>query len=143
MENIQAEFINSLYIRYNYSLSQCEVESICEYLAHPIGAIEIHDNAPGCNSQQEVEEACETAGISEIHPESFTIYPNPATNELFISSNHEIIIDEVNIYNQLGQNVLHQQKFNNAIDVSMLQPGIYIIELVVGEILTRKKLIIK
>ena len=118
------------------------MQSICDYLVSPNGTIEIHDNAPDCNSPEEVLEAC-AVGIPEIHPESFTIYPNPATNELYISSNHEIIIDEVNIYNQLGQRNVHQQNFNNAIDVSMLQSGIYILELVVGESLIREKLIIE
>ena len=72
-----------------------------------------------------------------------SIFPNPVTNELFISNNSEIIISEVNIYNQLGQNVLHEQWPSNSIDVSMLRPGIYIIEIVVDKSLVRKKLIIE
>ena len=74
---------------------------------------------------------------------SASIFPNPATNEVFISSNTHSIINEVNFYNQIGQKVLHQQWLNNSIDVSNLQPGIYIIELAFGESMVRKKLIIE
>ena len=86
--------------------------------------------------------AC-TVEISEVQAESFSIYPNPATNEVFISSNTHSIINGLNIYNQLGQIVFHQQGFNKKIDVSALQPGIYIIELVIGESIVRKKLMIE
>ena len=58
LENIDAASIDSLSVIFNPLLSVCDVESICNYLAAPNGTIEIHDNAPGCNSQMEVEEAC-------------------------------------------------------------------------------------
>ena len=86
----------------------------------------------GINTKIGYAEAEIDVGIFDLNSgltNQIIVYPNPASNEIFISSNNEIIINEVNIYNQLGKNVLHQQKFNNAIDVSMLQPGIYILEL--------------
>jgi hypothetical protein len=36
----------------------CLPQGICNYLASPNGAIVIFGNAPGCNSQQEVEAVC-------------------------------------------------------------------------------------
>ena len=60
LDNIEAGSITDLYIENNNSLSTCEVQSVCDYLAAPNGTIEIHDNAPGCNSPEEVEEACES-----------------------------------------------------------------------------------
>lgn len=38
----------------------CDVQSICNYLEHINGSVEIVNNAPGCNSLQEIEEACYT-----------------------------------------------------------------------------------
>ncbi|RLD24757.1 MAG: hypothetical protein DRI54_05795, partial [Bacteroidetes bacterium] len=67
----------------------------------------------------------------------------PASNEIFISSISALIISEISIYNQLGQQVLHQYGSNNAIDVSTVQPGIYILELVSGSTRVKKKLIIE
>ena len=136
LDNIDPESILNLYIYENPLLPLCEVESVCDYLndpdPDPDRITEIHDNASGCNTEEEVIEAC-AVGISDHLSESFTIYPNPATNEIFISTNKGTIINEVNIYNQLGQKVLYQQHITNVIDVSMLQPGIYVIELILGD----------
>jgi hypothetical protein len=58
LENIQLNSWTTLNIFDNSSLGECDVYSICQYLEAPNGTIEIHDNAPGCNSLEEVEEAC-------------------------------------------------------------------------------------
>lgn len=146
LDNIDYESIHYLYIFNNPLLPLCEVQSICDYLTDPDPdpgrVIEIHDNAPGCNTEEEVVEKC-AVGVSDINTESFAIYPNPATNEIFISTNKGTFINNVNIYNQLGQTVLLQNRVNNSIDVSMLQPGVYVIELVVNKNILRERLIIK
>ena len=62
----------------NISLSTCNIQSICDYLASPNGTIEIHDNASGCNSHEEVQDSC-WASVEErevfidvkIHPNTF------------------------------------------------------------------------
>lgn len=81
INNIDANTITYISIFDNPNLSKCEVESICEYVASPTGIIEIHDNAPGCNSIEEVELACETISVEEIEfrAENFEIscFPNP------------------------------------------------------------------
>ena len=58
LSNIESESINDLFISNNNLLIECEALRICNYLANPNGIVDIHDNAPGCNSQDEVEEAC-------------------------------------------------------------------------------------
>ena len=143
LENIDAVSISNLYITNNPSLSTCEIQSVCDYLASPNGVIDIHDNATGCNSQAEVEEAC-TVWIPNINVESeFLIHPNPARKEIYISVKNEIIINKVNIYNQIGQKVLHKKRITNTIDVSKLRQGMYIIELVTSDLRIREKLIIR
>ncbi len=143
LDNIDAGTITNLYIHSNPSLSTCEVQSICDYLASPNGFIKINDNATGCNSQEEVESAC-GVGIPNINAESkISIYPNPTEKEIFISGKNGIIINEVNIYNQIGQKVIHKKTIVNSIDVSMLRQGMYIIELVTDNSRIREKLIIK
>ena len=134
LDNIDAASIDSLHIYNNNSLSTCEVKSICDYLATPGAIIEIHDNATGCNSQQEVEDACEAIGLPDIDFKSeFSIYPNPAKDILTISCDNSLQIDEIVIYNQIGQKVLHHKPVIQPIDVSMLRPGMYIIEVVCGK----------
>ena len=144
LENIDANSISDLFITDNSSLSTCEVQSVCDYLTNPNGVIEINDNATGCNSQIEVEEACESLWVPNINVESeFSIYPNPAKKEIFILVENGTIINEVNIYNQIGQKVLHKNRITNTIDVSILRQGMYIIELVTNDSKIWEKLIIR
>ena len=143
LDNIDAASIDGLFLRNNTSLSTCEVQSICDYLISPNGTIEIHDNATGCNSQEEVEEAC-AVSVERIHPEEgISIYPNPANRQLTISSKDGTTIEEVIIYNQIGQKVLLEKPANNIIDISELQPGMYIIEVLSGQRKVRGKLVIE
>lgn len=142
LDNIDAASIDSLRIYHNISLSTCEVKSICDFLANPIGPIEIYDNATGCNSQQEVEDACEAIGLPDIDFKSeFSIYPNPAKDILTISCDNGLQIDEIIIYNQIGEKILHQKPVDQSIDVSMLRPGMYVIEVVCGNKKIRGKFV--
>ncbi|MFT4575112.1 MAG: hypothetical protein ACI9SI_000010 [Polaribacter sp.] len=64
---------------------------------------------------------------------SFTSYPNPAENSLFI--NAQKIIDEVSIYTILGQEVKRLEVNNNSskINISNLQSGIYILKYIIND----------
>jgi len=104
LDNIAPSSIVNLEIRQNPSLSICEVKSICDYLLSPNGTVEIYDNAPGCNSQQEVEDAC-TVGISEQQSASqLSTYPNPFTTTTTIEYElKEISNIQFTIYNVIGE----------------------------------------
>lgn len=85
LENIDAATLEDLTINVNTSLSTCEVESICSYLASPNGIIYIHNNASGCNNPDEVADACETVSVNEVHIlDKLSIYPNPCDNNTSI-----------------------------------------------------------
>ncbi len=84
-----------------------------------------------------------TANINDSKHLQIKIYPNPATNKLTISTNNEIPIEEINIYNQLGQNVLYINQPTGSIDVSKLEEGVYIVELVFDNSRVREKLMIR
>ncbi|MCD4679283.1 MAG: T9SS type A sorting domain-containing protein [Bacteroidales bacterium] len=70
------------------------------------------------------------------------IYPNPTKNILSFHYNKGLVIQETLIYNMTGQIILRQQLINNCIDVSKLEPGLYIIEIVFSEWIVRKKVLI-
>lgn len=61
LDGISASSITTLLVFDNYSLSTCEVQSICDYLEAPGGMVSIYNNATGCNSPAEVMEACNAA----------------------------------------------------------------------------------
>ena len=71
---------------------------------------------------------------------SVSIFPNPARNKITISG---VIIKGVNIYNQVGQSVIHKKGISNTVDVSSLIQGMYIIEINIENKKYRSKLIIE
>lgn len=72
----------------------------------------------------------EVMSTSDYAREKFTVYPNPATNDLTISTSDSI--DSIKIYSVLGQKVIEwnppADNYHHArIDVSALKSGIYIV----------------
>ena len=141
IENVDLSEINNLTIKGNPLLDSCEVSSICNYLASSGGEIEIHDNAPGCNSQEEVEEACETVHVNEIISEGdMSSSPNPFSNSITIeyTLKHTETV-QLSVFNQLGQLVyLHSEEQTRGIQKLQWkaddQPeGLYYFRLQAGE----------
>jgi len=142
IENVNPALIYKILLTDNDSLSTCEVESVCSYLELPDAQTTIMNNAQGCSSKTEIELACESADIQDLFNNSyFTISPNPAKNEFFVSSKEGDIINEINIYNQIGQKVLQEKDKMQKVDISMLSNGLYIVEIVSNNKI-RQKLII-
>lgn len=143
LENIEAGSVASLSINGNQSLSTCQIESVCIYLADPNGSTEIHDNAPGSNSPEEVNAAC-TFSVEPIGlDDEIYVYPNPADKTVSISGIDLSAIREILIYNQTGQKVLQSKPVNNTLDISKLRPGMYIVELFTDQGKVRKKLMVE
>ncbi len=82
-------------------------------------------------------------GVKENETSDFTIYPNPANDKVYITSNKGTIISEVNIFNQIGQKVLQEINPTNPLDISNLKQGLYIIEIVSDETTVLEKLIVR
>ncbi len=82
-------------------------------------------------------------GILEAPDKSIMIYPNPTTGQVMILNKEGNNFNEVNIYNQLGQKIYHKKIIDNKINLSVLEQGIYIIELVSDNSKIRDKIIIK
>jgi predicted GH43/DUF377 family glycosyl hydrolase len=58
LDGLDAGTISNIYIDNNPLLSYCNVQSVCDFLSAPGGEVSIYDNAPGCNSNEEVLETC-------------------------------------------------------------------------------------
>ena len=118
-------------------LSSCAILSICNYLSIPNGTIEIHDNATGCDSQEEVEEACDSIQTSAWkfkHDEySFTIIPNPLESTTRIQyklyKNSHVTIQILDISGQIIKSLVNEtyQKGEHAVvfDGGKIKAGIY------------------
>jgi len=71
------------------------------------------------------------------------MYPNPANNVLTIIS-HSVEIENINIYNLNGQLVLNKVLNNhNTVNVSSLESGIYIVDILSENTSVKRKLIIE
>lgn len=117
-----------LSIRHNYSLSDCAIYSICEFIASPNGLIVIEENAEGCNSQIQVEIACPELQVLDIKFNSdIVLFPNPAKQTIKISTKFENPISLMTIYNLQGQELISQESDLKKIDVTKLKTGSYII----------------
>lgn len=78
-----------------------------------------------------------------FYTSTIELYPNPTKNKISISNNKYGKILRFDIYNQNGQ-ILNSRNFlNNEIDVSNLNPGLYIIEFEFENKKVRKKIIIE
>jgi hypothetical protein len=142
LENIDPANLKILYIENNANLTDCAIKSICEIIANPNDTIMISNNATGCNSQDEVKDACNKFSISDLYSDPFvSVYPNPVENELTIQSRNGVMVTDLIIYNQFGQKEMYVESVHNSIDVSGLHPGFYIFELIVGDKSIRKGLI--
>ena len=82
--------------------------------------------------------------INELIAQTTKIYPNPAENVLNIVS-YTVGIDKVNIYNVNGQLVLNKEVNNNqkTINISSLESGIYIVDILSENTTVKRKLIIE
>ena len=63
-------------------------------------------------------------GITELTSESFAVWPNPATNALYLD-----VVDKttVSVFDMMGRLVM-QQRYEGRLDVSKLIPGLYAIK---------------
>jgi hypothetical protein len=71
--------------------------------------------------------------LNNLYKNTINIFPNPATSFITINIKEGIPIEEVIIYNHLGQKALVAVPVNNTVDVSTLTPGIYFVEIATKE----------
>jgi hypothetical protein len=129
LDNIDVGSVSVLNITSNASLSTCDVKSVCDYLANPDASVTISDNAPGCNSREEVEAAC-GVDIKEISKnESLEIYPNPASGFILITASEKSSDIQISILSINGREILNRYISGNSvwIDISGFPAGLYII----------------
>lgn len=136
LENINAGTITNVKIFDNPTLSDCAIQSICEYLAAPNGVFEIHGNATGCNSQEEVEEACIYLSAGDLTIQSsLPLFPNPASKTITIESagnsmpqkNIWLTISDLNGRQLIQRAVTEPQ---TVVDVSGLSSGVHFMKVI-------------
>ncbi len=149
IENISTNSIKELVIKDNPLLSVCDVKNICAYLAGPVEEVEIHDNGIGCNSIQEVEEACKM-DLEEYGSlaSSLLIYPNPASEYVTIELSDSLLQHHIttwSIFNTHGQGII--EKINplsrTVLNISEWNAGIYLLKADGQDMIVVKKFVVE
>ena len=124
-----------LVIIYNSFLSSCDIASICNYLSAPTGNITINNNGSGCNSREEVEEACNPIISIGIYSDpGLSIYPNPFNNRLTIDFPDKLSLAySIELFDMSGRLVYlksHQPVTAPCmLNLSILESGIYLLRI--------------
>jgi hypothetical protein len=88
------------------------------------------------------QDLCTILPINENNPSDILLYPNPAWEFAQITIKSDEVPESVVFYNQLGAKAMSLKPLKNVIDTRGLEPGVYIVELVFGENIIKKRLII-
>lgn len=75
--------------------------------------------------------------------EGLNIYPNPVSSDRVYITSKSSQSKEVEIYNPLGNKVLHTTITGKELNISSLTAGVYIITIKEGEATATRKLIVK
>ena len=127
LDNIDAGSILGLSVYENAMLSECEVGSICDFLSSPGGTVNIYNNAPGCNSQAEVEAACLLlSACPSENAGPVALYPNPTRGHVTIET-AATGKSRVTIVDPCGQFVLTTDLTGPATQINLtgLPQGVY------------------
>lgn len=132
IDNLNPIVFDTLYICDNQMLTECEVQSVCEYLANSPYYTIINNNATGCNSIPEVIETC-LADVGESQTgdqlRALDISPNPSTTAITIALPTTAPIDNatLSIYNVNAQQVISRSITEpiTVLDISTLPSGVY------------------
>ncbi|MDO5656188.1 MAG: GEVED domain-containing protein [Flavobacteriaceae bacterium] len=85
---------------------------------------------------------CSTMSVNDLQQASFSYYPNPVKDVLYIKSDHNI--KQVEMYNTAGQQVLSKiSTVNNSIRVDTLPAGVYIFRVLLDNGKTETMKVIK
>ena len=132
LDNLEAGSISSLAIYNNEALFSCTVQSVCDYLGGPLSQVDIHDNAQGCNSPEEVRTACILlSGDGNSCTSLPKFFPNPVINNITIATDGCIHGCRLSVSSLSGEERIRRYFTTSTLvtDLSGLPAGVYFISL--------------
>jgi hypothetical protein len=80
-------------------------------------------------------------GVNSFNASNIRMYPNPTSSVFTIEAND--VIENVTLYNVLGQQVLAKTANGNSVtlDVANLQTGVYVVKTVIGGVVSTSRLV--
>ena len=142
IDQIDHTSITDLALLSSPMLSHCSVKSICAYLAAGQGTVSIMMNEEGCQTADEILDACPGSGPSTNPLATGTniFFPNPTSGPLFIRGT--LIKDGTyEIIDAAGKLVQQGSVVQNMMDLGLLAAGMYMVELQVNDNIIREAII--
>ena len=91
-----------------------------------------------------------TAQVSQAEPpakevpiEGLSIFPNPASGQKVYINTRAGKSKKIEIYNVLGNSILSAELVGNELNISALEPGIYIMKIQEGKSTATRKLVVR
>jgi hypothetical protein len=84
-----------------------------------------------------------TLGIKSNEISGLNIYPNPVTNGTLYINTKLNAEKDITIYNVLGKEVLNTTTASNAVNVSKLSAGVYVVKVIENGSTATRKLVIR
>lgn len=81
--------------------------------------------------------------LKEVPIEGLSIYPNPASGQKVYINTKDGKAKKVEIYNVLGNAILSAQLIGNELNISTLEPGVYIMKIQEGKSTATRKLVVR
>lgn len=84
-------------------------------------------------------------GTEEFNAETIAVYPNPTSEIIWVNDNTSFTVDNYSVYDISGRRILFNT-FNSSekkVDVSTLNSGVYLLELVSSERSITKKIVVQ
>jgi len=79
----------------------------------------------------------------QLRTESFSVYPNPAFDDVVYVTTDIAGPKDIAIYDVFGKMVFRQTLNSARLDISKLDPGVYLLKLTAGNLVLTRKLIVK
>lgn len=89
------------------------------------------------------QEMADAPPVSKTEIAGFKLYPNPVYNDVVYITTRDNGIKEISIFDVFGKVVLTDRIRNNALDVSRLIPGVYVIQVIENKKTMTRKLVVK
>lgn len=140
LKNLDYTKLKTLVIGENDNLSVCNTYPICKYIEEKIGTYDISKNKSGCNSAEEILEACKTVSTQNEFTTPMLYFPNPTSGFININSDLNNSI-EIRIFNTMGEEIRFN-RFENILDISMNGNGIYYIQTKINNFMQCQKIIL-
>lgn len=118
----------------NTVLSDCAVESVCDYIATPVTFVAISGNGSGCVSEMVVQSMCISSTEEQAFRAGINLFPNPATDRIIVRDAEGNPLQFARMFDVMGKNItMPGLNTDGSVDLSALVGGLYGLEVVSGK----------